>query len=407
MSDRTRLPAASVPLQNRISRQRLWTFITTPFMVTFQAFAIGAALSIWPSEISDAIKEFGRHPLRGDPALWVWVFVAVLTLWLVSMYHQLKEEQQGEEERIRAIRSWIDRAPNRLVFDTAVRGVYPAYWKQIEATRQSLKDVKLTHEERRTRLEEGLNALLGLVIDLAHAFNGRIAKERYGANLMIIISRGRAAPDFTPALLGALRFHPKDGAHALRGILYLPEAVLVRNSAAPARHLAGGFALPLIEPRETAAHTTPSLPGAPLCVDNQRANAYLDTLQLENDLVNLDPETASQIREYFARDGKHIRSFASYPITGLVQGENGVIATAVAGVLNLDSADPNLLGPDQESYTTFEALVAPLANRLFEGLTRYAELLVHTGHPAMVAGVGTNSRGALPAGGSGAIVDGG
>lgn len=362
--------------------------MSTPFGTTFEAFLIGAALSIWPGEISSAIREFASHPLRGQPEYGVWVFLTLLAFWLRHLHLQLKAEAASEAERVREIRSWIDRAPNRLVFDSAVNvtGIYRAFWKELDATRLAISDGASGDERRRDRLAEGLRSLLGCIIDLAHAFNPRVGRPDLGANLMVVVERAPGTEGFSSALRALMRFHPAARLGELRGALYLPVPLLIRNAQAPAKALEGGFALPLLDLAGGDHRERQILPGAPLCLRTERANAYLDTERLEGDLGALDKATMTSIQAYFAGEGRHIRSFASYPVGGNTRAAGGTTTEyRVAGVLNLDCAQVELLGPDLDSYTTFEALVAPLTHQLFEPLVRYAALLKATGDPVLQA----------------------
>lgn len=359
----------------------------TSLAVAVSAFILAAALSLWPREISTATREFGRQPFHGQIARWVFAFWVLLLVWVVSLYWQLRDAEQDLAERVRAIRQAIDRAPNPNVFGDAVKRYFPLFDRLMAAMRLN---PTTTPADRRVALEAALQQVLNLFIDLAVAFNGRIESERYGANLMIVVHRSPelGPAGFTPKMLEVLKFHDRQNTGDLLGVLYLPPALLHRNGAASDTTLSHGFALPMLDVKADASRRSLLLPGAPQCVDQERANAYSDTREMEPWLGELNGLIRRDVKDYFASTGRHVRSFASYPIVGATFSADGTaIKQQVAGVLNLDCADPALLGPDHQSYTTFEALVTPLLRQLVPVVVKYAELLVATGDTALTVTV--------------------
>lgn len=110
-----------------------------------------------------------------------------------------------------------------------------------------------------------------------------------------------------------------------------------------------------------------TLPGAPTALAGEDpASVQEDTARMADQCRHLGP-VADEVGEYFGAsgEGKDIKSIASFRIGPREE---------PVGVLNIDSSETNVLGPDDQFYLTFRALIAPTLEMLAPVVKEYALL---------------------------------
>jgi hypothetical protein len=342
------------------------------FLIAAGSFVLGAALSVWPPEIRDATRRFFYGP-RGDVEWLVLAFWTVALLWTRALWNRLHADEEHETAQQAGLQSAIWRAPNPQVLTD-----YPTYYAAAAEVITRLGDVD-DPGTRFDELEKAIQAVLTYIIGIAKQFSSiRPTTAVYGANVMLIARPDDEPHDFVERLVGVLRFHDKEGSglQGLQAILYMPPGLTARLATA-APYAGPVIALPVPRRGRTPEGYAIALPGAPQALLGGATSVYEDTRRISEYCQDFSAPIRSSVQRYFSEDGdgKHIRSFASFRL-----GDSRV----PAGVLNIDSSDTHLLGPDKSFYPTFYALITPFLWLLAKPARAYARMLVKNSETALL-----------------------
>jgi hypothetical protein len=270
---------------------------------------------------------------------------------------RLKAEDHVDDEKTLEVFRAVIRAPNARIHDH-----YPEYWSAFEDELHGALS-GITRDE----VAKGIRGCLKVIAEMAANFaRAEATRGEYGANIMLFVWRDNSGgPLFPKSLVAALRFHSATDLGALRGMLYLPGDLTVRSLDDAHVRVIPNFALPV--PDTGSSSAPPPIPGAPFAViDGGSVHGDARTIADSEACEYFSKSVRDQIREYFSERGagRNVGSFASYRIgTG----------TKPAGVLNLDTNHRHVLGPHEEFYTTFTALVVPMLEGLRFAVERYTE----------------------------------
>ncbi len=362
-----------VTVSEQLRSNREWArglarkLLRSPLAAWLVAF-LGTALSIWLQLESDRIRIGLVAFSHAFPKLWLatpdlrtisfWAGCACWA-WLLGARLRIEDQQISERDDAmqRSFQAWPGQDSLRLYasrFFSEVRNALGPFVL-------SPPDAGISGQDRALELGRTIVQALETIAELAQTFS-KVNDASYGANIMLV-----ATPEDFPSLRGSVQFvvdrETMDGA---KGLLYLPEALLLRNRSTQPHRDITCIALPFPNSATTESGANNVIPGAPAAIHH--ANSVLaDTHAITRECPGVHEEIRIQLRAYFQGGlGKDVRSFASFRL--------GTSANPV-GVLNIDSNRPHVLGRNPVHYIAFYALLEPLLDMLRLSVQEYATVV--------------------------------
>jgi hypothetical protein len=358
---RSRFGLSDAPDEGALSRPMV------AFAIAWGSFALGGAIAIWTDEIREATKQAFASS-HGSADLLVVAFWLVSVLWTWLLYRRLKVDDRKASGTTLALMQAILRTPNYHVV-RHYRGYFELGVKAISLLDGS---VPTDRKQRKKAIEEAIQLVLLVIAGMASEFAMADDKSSYGANIMLVAKpRPAPQPAFDQELVKALRFYDTAGSdlHSLFALLYLPKALLLAHLPNHIERDIPLISLPVPLEAKSVSGRVKVLPGAPWAVLTGEYSVYPDaSLIAAEGCADLDAEIRDSVAKYFSAsgDGKAVGSLMSVRI--------GIDPRYPVGVLNIDSNEKYLLGPEKLYYDTFFALLTPFLQLLEKPVTEYARL---------------------------------
>ncbi len=323
-------------LKNKIIRDR--------FLAGLLTIALSAWMGIDSLGVFESIKYmfkvwmFGAQP--GDiyysglffvlsSIIWIWVFTSYLS-------NDLIQGQNRFEETIAA----IYRAPNPFIFNE-----YPIFHQALDSKLKKFNENSgLSYKEKSNILK----VILEDILILTQNFSPQDVKLK-GSNVMFYLSTLEFS-ELIERLINSerIRFTDHKRIETFAGVLLTYEEAVVLLDKKSKRSIPS-IGLPVFHKSKIDGEEY-QMPGAAYAIFEGNY-VCTNVKELISDCQFMGKSVSSQIETYFKKEGKDIKSFASFRIGS---------SKEPLGVLNIDSSEENVLGSAKEYFSTFNALIHPV-----------------------------------------------
>lgn len=333
---------------------------------------------------SSRIVNSSRNFLTGGHQVDWYVLLYWITLiaWVIYYFRILLKENETNKKNIQENREYLDEiksaihnAPNPKTFDQ-----YYILFKAIEEYLISpLRGEKVTKDD----YHEFFQIILERICSFTNFYNKR--EIIYGASIMLYVEN-----TIKDEKLQALKKSPKwlhfkkVENNSIMGILRGVPGLTFSNFSKDGKSKRNipSLIFPIIKNNEGKVDMNMLLPGA--C---RSAEVGIDIFNDVSDIGkyygHLSANEQRVAKDYFSSSGSDIKSIASFAIRigGLSKKDREKLENEnklpIVGVLNIDSNEPFVLGPESVYHSTYWSLIMPILYLLSPFLKEYKDLYIN------------------------------
>ncbi|WP_436514703.1 hypothetical protein [Ekhidna sp. To15] len=321
--------------------------ILNRFFASLFTIALSAWLGIDSSNIVTSIRTMFKVWFHGFESTGIYYsaffFGLSLVIWVYVFTRYLSSDQAENQSRFNETISAIYKAPNPFVHNK-----YPNFYRKIVDKLKGLSDEELTDKRKINLLKKVLEEIL-----MFTQYFSTQEVDIKGANIMLYLPASDHYDLIDKLILDKkISFTDDKRTKAYAGVLItIPESYVKLNTKKNLEIPIIG--LPVFNKIRIDGKLH-QMPGAAFAIFEGNYICY----KIDDLITNcsfMGDVVVSQLTNYFKKEGKDIKSFASFRI--------GSSKNPIA-VLNIDSGEENVLGSAREYFATFNALLNPLLHTI-------------------------------------------
>jgi len=287
-------------------------------------------------------------------------FWLALAAWTRSLYLRLDQEDKFEDRYRATLMRTLYHLP-----DLSILWNYRDYHNIVNETVKEPSFYRRENGSVKTdAVAEDVCVVLAVISEMAQVF-AKSEGESYGANIMLVLNESDTSR-LNESVKDRVRFlGDKQSVEVLDGLLVLPDQLTVKDIGGNNSNASRDYPLIALPIRRGPPDLV--LPGAPSAVlEGDLVSVHEDTRELADECQGFSRPVREEIRQYFSAtgEGSEVRSFAAIRLGG---------AEEPVGVINIDTDGTNVLGGEQEYYSTFWALLRPLLDLTIPLVRLYAK----------------------------------